>query len=329
MFKAIYLTRDEEKNVSAEITDLDEADLPEHNVAIDVEYSTINYKDGLAIMGKPGVVRSYPMIPGIDLAGTVSSSESSDYNVGDQIVLNGWEVGESHWGGLAQKSRLSSDWLVPLPDAFTTRQAMAIGTAGYTSMLCVLALEEHGVTPDSGPVLVTGASGGVGSTAVSILAKLGFEVVASTGRPEESDYLTDIGASEIIDRNELGEENPRPLQGTRWAGVVDAVGSHTLANAIAQTNQNGCVAACGLAQGADLTTSVMPFILRGVTLVGVNSVYEPFARRKLAWDRMATDLDPDKLEQMTQVVSLEESINVADQILQGKVRGRVVVDVNG
>ena len=329
MFKAIYLTRDEEKNVSAEITDLDEADLPEHNVAIDVEYSTINYKDGLAIMGKPGVVRSYPMIPGIDLAGTVSSSESSDYNVGDQIVLNGWEVGESHWGGLAQKSRLSSDWLVPLPDAFTTQQAMAIGTAGYTSMLCVLALEEHGVTPDSGPVLVTGASGGVGSTAVAILAKLGFEVVASTGRPEESDYLTDIGASEIIDRNELGEENPRPLQGTRWAGVVDAVGSHTLANAIAQTNQNGCVAACGLAQGADLTTSVMPFILRGVTLVGVNSVYEPFSRRKLAWDRMATDLDPDKLEQMTQVVSLEESINVADQILQGKVRGRVVVDVNG
>ena len=329
MFKAIYLTRDEEKNVSAEITDLDEADLPEHNVAIDVEYSTVNYKDGLAIMGKPGVVRSYPMIPGIDLAGTVSSSESSDYNVGDQIVLNGWEVGESHWGGLAQRSRLSSDWLVPLPDAFTTQQAMAIGTAGYTSMLCVLALEEHGLTPDSGPVLVTGASGGVGSTAVAILAKLGFEVVASTGRPEESDYLTDIGASEIIDRNELGEENPRPLQGTRWAGVVDAVGSHTLANAIAQTNQNGCVAACGLAQGADLTTSVMPFILRGVTLVGVNSVYEPFSRRKLAWDRMATDLDPDKLEQMTQVVSLEESINVADQILQGKVRGRVVVDVNG
>ncbi len=329
MFKAIYLTRDEEKNVSAEITELDETDLPEHNVAIDVEYSTINYKDGLAIMGKPGVVRSYPMIPGIDLAGTVSSSESSDYNVGDQIVLNGWEVGESHWGGLAQRSRLSSDWLVPLPDAFTTQQAMAIGTAGYTSMLCVLALEEHGLTPDSGPVLVTGASGGVGSTAVAILAKLGFEVVASTGRPEESDYLTDIGASEIIDRNELGEENPRPLQGTRWAGVVDAVGSHTLANAIAQTNQNGCVAACGLAQGADLTTSVMPFILRGVTLVGVNSVYEPFSRRKLAWDRMATDLDPDKLEQMTQVVSLEESINVADQILQGKVRGRVVVDVNG
>jgi len=192
----------------------------------------------------------------------------------------------------------------------------------------VLALEEHGVRPDNGPILVTGASGGVGSTAVAILGKLGFEVVASTGRPEESTYLNDLGASEIIDRNELGEENPRPLQGTRWAGVVDAVGSHTLANAIAQTNANGCVAACGLAQGADLNTSVMPFILRGVTLAGINSVYEPFARRKLAWDRMATDLDPDKLEQMTQVVGLGESINVADQILQGKVRGRVVVDVN-
>jgi acrylyl-CoA reductase (NADPH) len=328
MFKAIYLTRDEEKNVSAEIAELDESNLPEHNVAIDVEYSTVNYKDGLAIMGKPGVVRSYPMIPGIDLAGTISSSDSSDYEVGDKIVLNGWEVGESHWGGLAQKSRLSSDWLVPLPEAFTTKQAMAIGTAGYTAMLCVLALEEHGVRPDNGPILVTGASGGVGSTAVAILGKLGFEVVASTGRPEESTYLNDLGASEIIDRNELGEENPRPLQGTRWAGVVDAVGSHTLANAIAQTNANGCVAACGLAQGADLNTSVMPFILRGVTLAGINSVYEPFARRKLAWDRMATDLDPDKLEQMTQVVGLGESINVADQILQGKVRGRVVVDVN-
>ncbi|MDG2301561.1 MAG: oxidoreductase [Acidimicrobiales bacterium] len=328
MFKAIYLTRDEEKTVSAEIAELDESNLPEHDVAIDVEYSTVNYKDGLAIMGKPGVVRSYPMIPGIDLAGTISSSDSSDYEVGDKIVLNGWEVGESHWGGLAQKSRLSSDWLVPLPEAFTTKQAMAIGTAGYTAMLCVLALEEHGVRPDNGPILVTGASGGVGSTAVAILGKLGFEVVASTGRPEESTYLNDLGASEIIDRNGLGEENPRPLQGTRWAGVVDAVGSHTLANAIAQTNANGCVAACGLAQGADLNTSVMPFILRGVTLAGINSVYEPFARRKLAWDRMATDLDPDKLEQMTQVVGLGESINVADQILQGKVRGRVVVDVN-
>ena len=328
MFKAIYLTQDEEKNVSAEIADLDEVDLPENNVAIDVEYSTINYKDGLAIMGKPGVVRNYPMIPGIDLAGTVSSSENPDYKAGDKVVLNGWEVGESHWGGLAQKSQLDASWLVPIPAAFNTQQAMAIGTAGYTAMLCILALEEHGVTTDKGPVLVTGASGGVGSTAVAILGKLGYEVVASTGRPEESGYLTDLGAAEIIDRSELGEGNQRPLQKTRWAGVVDAVGSHTLANAIAQTNAAGCVAACGLAQGADLPTSVMPFILRGVTLVGVNSVYEPFARRKLAWDRMATDLDPEKLEQMTEVVSLTDAIDVAGQILQGKIRGRVVVDVN-
>ena len=328
MFKAIYLTQDEEKNVSAEIADLDEADLPEHNVAVDVEYSTINYKDGLAIMGKPGVVRTYPMIPGIDLSGTVASSDSPDYKAGDKIVLNGWEVSEMHWGGLAQKSHLQDGWLVPLPEAFTTQQAMAIGTAGYTAMLCVLALEEHGITPDAGPILVTGSSGGVGSTAIAILSKLGFEVVASTGRPEESSYLSDLGATEIIDRSELGEENSRPLQKTRWAGVVDAVGSHTLANAIAQTNANGCVAACGLAQGADLPTSVMPFILRGVTLVGVNSVYESFARRKLAWDRMAADLDPGKLEQMTEVVGLEGAINVASQILQGQVRGRVVVDVN-
>ncbi|MEC7845196.1 MAG: MDR family oxidoreductase [Actinomycetota bacterium] len=328
MFKAVYLTQDEEKNVSAEIADLDEADLPENNVAIDVEYSTINYKDGLAIMGKPGVVRNYPMIPGIDLAGTVSSSENPDYKAGDKVVLNGWEVGESHWGGLSQKSRLDASWLIPIPEAFSTLQAMAIGTAGYTAMLCILALEEHGVTTDQGPVLVTGASGGVGSTAVAILGKLGYEVVASTGRPEESGYLTDLGASEIIDRSELGEGNQRPLQKTRWAGVVDAVGSHTLANAIAQTNAGGCVAACGLAQGADLPTSVMPFILRGVTLVGVNSVYESFARRKQAWDRMATDLDPEKLEQMTEVVGLSDAIDVAGQILQGNIRGRVVVDVN-
>lgn len=328
MFKAIYLTQDEEKNVSAEIADLNESDLPEHDVAIDVEYSTINYKDGLAIMGKPGVVRSYPMIPGIDLAGTVTASESSSYSPGDKIVLNGWDVGEAHWGGLAQKSRLKSEWLVPIPDTFDTKQAAAIGTAGYTAMLCVLALEEHGVGTGDGPILVTGASGGVGSTAISILAKLGYEVVASTGRPEESSYLNDLGASEIIDRAELGDENPRPLQKTRWAGVVDAVGSHTLANAIAQTNAHGCVAACGLAQGHDLKTSVMPFILRGVTLAGVNSVHEPFARRKLAWDRMATDLDADKLDRITEVVGLSSGIDVAGQILNGQIRGRVVVDVN-
>ena len=328
MFKAIYLTQDEEKNVTASLSDVDEADLPENNVAIDVEYSTINYKDGLAIMGKPGVVRNYPMIPGIDLAGIVTASDSADYTAGDRVVLNGWDVGEMHWGGLAQKSRLQSEWLVPIPDAFDTKQAAAIGTAGYTAMLCVLALEEHGVTPENGPILVTGASGGVGSTAVAILAKLGFEVTASTGRLDETDYLKELGASSVIDRSELGEENPRPLQKTLWAGVVDAVGSHTLANAIAQTNANGCVAACGLAQGPGLPTSVMPFILRGVTLAGVNSVHVPFARRKMAWDRMATDLDANKLEQMTEVVGLGDAIGVAERILQGQIRGRVVVDVN-
>lgn len=328
MFNAIHLTQDDDKRVTATLTELDEAELPDRGVSIDVEYSTINYKDGLAIMGRPGVVRSYPMVPGIDLAGTVTASSSDAYGAGDKVVLNGWEVGESHWGGLAQKARLDADWLVPLPDAFSTEQAMAIGTAGYTAMLCVLALEEHGVTPDAGPIVVTGASGGVGSTAVAILAKLGYEVTASTGRPDEADYLRELGAGEVIDRGELGEENPRPLQKTRWAGAVDAVGSHTLANVIAQTEPGGCVTACGLAQGPDLPTSVMPFILRGVVLAGINSVYEPYERRKLAWDRLASDLDPAKLASMTDVVGLSDAIGVAGRILDGQVRGRVVVDVN-
>jgi acrylyl-CoA reductase (NADPH) len=328
VFNAIYLTQDDDKKVDASLTELDESSLPDRAVTIDVEYSTVNYKDGLAIMGRPGVVRTYPMIPGIDLAGTVSASQSDTYSVGDKVVLNGWEVGESHWGGLAQKARLDAEWLVPLPDAFTTEQAMAIGTAGYTAMLCVLSLEEHGVTPDDGPIIVTGASGGVGSTAVAILAKLGYEVVASTGRPAEADYLTDLGANEIIDRAELSEANPRPLQRTRWAGAVDAVGSHTLANVIAQTKEHGCVTACGLAQGVDLPSTVMPFILRGVILAGINSVYEPYERRKLAWDRLGTDVDASKLASMTEVVGLSDSMDVADRILQGQIRGRAVVDVN-
>lgn len=328
MFKAIVLTQDEEKAVTASLTELDEADLPDHAVAIDVEFSTINYKDGLAILGRPGVVRTYPMIPGVDLAGTVTHSESALYSEGDKVILNGWEVGEGHWGGLAQKAKLDAAWLVPLPSAFTTQQAMAIGTAGYTAMLSVLALEEHAVRPESGPVIVTGASGGVGSTAVAILAGLGYDVVASTGRPDEATYLTDLGAREIIDRAELSEPNKRPLQSTRWAGAIDAVGSHTLANVLAQTNPGGCVAACGLAQGFDLPATVMPFILRGVTLAGIDSVHESFERRKLAWDRLATDLDPAKLASMTTTVGLTGAIDTADQILAGKVRGRVVVDVN-
>ncbi len=327
MFDAILITRDDD-TVEASLTQLDDGDLPEGSVTVDVEYSTVNYKDGLAIMGRPGVVRSYPMVPGVDLAGTVASSDDERYAPGDRVVLNGWEVGESHYGGLAQRARLDADWLVPLPDAFTTEQAMAIGTAGYTSMLSVLALEEHGVTPADGPIVVTGAAGGVGSTAVAILAKLGYEVVASTGRPDEATYLTDLGAAEIIDRSELSEPNPRPLQTARWAGGVDAVGSHTLANVLAQTRPGGCVAACGLAGGPDLPATVLPFILRGVTLAGINSVYEPYERRKLAWDRLASDLDPARLDAMTQVVGLRSAIDVADRILRGDVRGRVVVDVN-
>ncbi|MGI9621312.1 MAG: MDR family oxidoreductase [Acidimicrobiales bacterium] len=328
MFTALVLTQNEDKSVNASIDQLDEASLPDREVTVDIEFSTINYKDGLAITGRPGVVRAYPIIPGIDLAGTVTSSASDMYSPGDKVVLNGWEVGESHWGGLAQRARLDAGWLVPLPAAFTTEQAMAIGTAGYTAMLCVLALEEHSVTPESGPILVTGASGGVGSTAVAILAKLGYEVVASTGRPDEHAYLSSLGASEVIERSELSEPNPRPLQKTRWAGAVDAVGSHTLANVIAQTQPGGCIAACGLAQGPDLPASVMPFILRGVVLAGVNSVYESFERRQQAWSRLAADLDPDALASMTQVVGLGEAIEVASRILDGEIRGRVVVDVN-
>jgi len=328
MFRAIYLTRDEDKSVNATIQEVDESALPDGAVTVDVEYSTVNYKDGLAIMGRPGVVRSYPMIPGVDLAGVISASTSDAHAVGDPVVLNGWGVGESHWGGLGQKARLDPAWLVPLPASFSTSQAMAIGTAGYTAMLSVMALEDHGVTPDRGPVLVTGASGGVGSVAVAILGGLGYQVVASTGRTTESAYLAELGAGEVIDRAELSEANSRPLQSARWAGVVDAVGSHTLANAIAQTIPGGCVSACGLAQGMDLPSSVAPFILRGVTLVGIDSVYQPLERRIQAWDRLAADLDVGKLASITEVVSLDDVFDVAERILQGQVRGRVVVDVN-
>ena len=326
MFKALKLDKSDDA-VTAAIVDLDESELPDGDVTVDVEFSTINYKDGLAITGSPGVVRTWPMVPGIDLAGVVAESSHPDYAAGDRVVLNGWGVGESHWGGLAQKARVDGGWLVPLPDAFTTEQAMAIGTAGYTAMLCVQALEAHGVSPDRGPVIVTGAAGGVGSTAVAILAGLGYEVAASTGRPAEADYLQALGASEIIDRSELSEPG-RPLGKGRWAGAVDSVGSHTLANVLATTLDNGCVAACGLAQGPDLPATVMPFILRGVTLAGVNSVMVPRDRRIESWNRLASDLDAAKLAAMTSVVGLGDVIGLADEILAGRVRGRVVVDVN-
>jgi acrylyl-CoA reductase (NADPH) len=325
--RAILVDKDDD-GYRAEVTEVDEARLPDGDVTVRVACSTLNYKDSLAITGASPVVRSFPMVPGIDLAGTVEASDDPTYAVGDQVVLNGWGVGESHWGGFAQKARLKGDWLVPLPPAFTPQQAMAIGTAGYTAMLCVIGLEEHGITPDRGEILVTGAAGGVGSVAVSILAKLGYTVVASTGRPEQADYLMSLGASSTIDRNELSSPG-RALGKERWAGVVDAVGSHTLVNACAATRYGGAVAACGLAQGPDLPGTVLPFILRGVTLVGIDSVNCPRPRRIAAWNRLATDLDPTHLALMTTNVGLAEVVPLAAEQLKGLVRGRLVVDVNG
>ena len=330
MFNALVLRKEEsgdETSFSADIAQVDESELPDGDVTVDIDYSTINYKDGLAITNTSPIVRTWPMVPGVDFAGTVSASANDSFNDGDKVVLNGWEVGEKHWGGLAQKARVNAEWLTPLADDMSTRTAAAIGTAGYTSMLCVMALEQHDITPESGPIIVTGAAGGVGSTAVAILSKLGYQVVASTGRPEESDYLTALGASEIIDRDELSGP-ARPLNKTRFAGGVDAVGSHTLANVLSMTQPDGCVAACGLAQGMDLPASVAPFILRGITLAGINSVTVPQAKRKVAWQRLASDLEPAKLESMTTEVALADVIGVANDIIEGKVRGRVVVDVN-
>ena len=326
MFKAVLIEKDE-AGYRAGVTELDDAALPEGDVTVRVDYSTLNYKDGLAITGKGPVVRKFPMVPGIDLAGTVEASTHAGIAVGDKVVLNGWGVGEGHWGGLAQRARLKGDWLVPLPAAFTPRQAMAIGTAGYTAMLCVMALERHGVTPANGEVLVTGANGGVGSVAVALLAKLGYTVVASTGRPQEADYLKALGAAEIIDRAQLSAPG-KPLAKERWAGAVDTVGSHTLANVCASTKYRGAVAACGLAQGMDFPSSVAPFILRGVTLAGVDSVMAPRAERLEAWRRLAQDLDVTKLELMTREIGLREAVATAAALLEGKVRGRVVVDVN-
>ena len=326
MFKAVLIEKDE-AGYRAGVTEVDDAALPDGDVTVRVAYSTLNYKDGLAITGKGPVVRKFPMVPGIDLAGTVEASTHAGIAVGDKVVLNGWGVGEGHWGGLAQRARLKGDWLVPLPAAFTPRQAMAIGTAGYTARLCVMALERHGVTPANGEVLVTGANGGVGSVAVALLAKLGYTVVASTGRPQEADYLKALGAAEIIDRAQLSAPG-KPLAKERWAGAVDTVGSHTLANVCASTKYRGAVAACGLAQGMDFPSSVAPFILRGVTLAGVDSVMAPRAERLEAWRRLAQDLDVTRLELMTREIGLGEAVATAAALLEGKVRGRVVVDVN-
>jgi acrylyl-CoA reductase (NADPH) len=310
------------------VQQLEELRLPAGDVTVSVAYSTLNYKDGLAITNKGPVVRNWPMVAGIDGAGTVIESSHALWKVGDAFVHNGWGVGETHWGCLAEKARLKGDWLVKLPKAFTPRQAMAIGTAGYTAMLCVLALEDHGVKPGNGEVLVTGATGGVGSVAMALLGKLGYKVVAATGKASEADYLKSLGASAIIDRAELTNAG-KPFQKERWAAVVDAVGSHTLANALAQTRYGGVVAACGLAQGMDLPTTVMPFILRGVTLAGIDSVMAPLPKRQRAWDRLARDLDPALLERMIEEIPLTAAIAKAQDLMAGKVRGRVVVRVQG
>ena len=322
--KAILLSN--ENGFSAQVTEVDEAGLPAGDVTVQVAYSTLNFKDGLAITNKSPVVRSWPMVAGIDGAGTVLESSHPNWKAGDAFVHNGWGVGETHWGCLAEKARLKGDWLVKLPAAFTPRQAMAIGTAGYTAMLCVLALEDHGVTPQKAEVLVTGATGGVGSVAIALLSKLGYTVVAATGKASEEAYLKALGAASIIDRATLSAAG-KPFQKERWAGVVDAVGSHTLANALAQTKYGGVVAACGLAQGMDLPTTVMPFILRGVTLAGVDSVMAPLALRQRAWDRLARDLDPALLESMIDEVGMDQAVAKAQQLMAGQVRGRVVVKI--
>lgn len=326
MFKGILIEKDE-SGYRASVQTLDEAQLPEGNVTVRVSHSTLNYKDGLAMTGKGPVVRKFPMVPGIDLVGVVEDSTHPDYRSGDAVVLNGWGVGEGHWGGLAQKARLNGDWLVPLPAAFTPLQAMAIGTAGYTAMLCVLALERHGIKPQDGEILVTGAAGGVGSVAVAVLAKLGYTVVAATGRPQDADYLKALGAAEVVDRA-LFSSPGKPLGRERWAGAVDVAGNHVLANVCATTKYRGVVTACGLAAGMDFPATVAPFILRGVTLVGIDSVMCPRADRLLAWQRLATDLDVAKLGQISREVGLAEAIPLADRLLKGEVRGRVVVDVN-
>ena len=325
MFNAILIERDE-RSYRAAFTALEEGRLPDGDVKVRVDYSTLNYKDALAITGKIPVVRQFPMVPGIDFAGTVDESSHPDFGIGDRVLLNGWGVGEVHWGGLAQLARVKSEWLIPLPAAFTARQSMAIGTAGYTAMLCVMALERHGVTPESGDILVTGAAGGVGSIAVSVLARLGFRAVAVTGRAAEADFLKHLGAAEILDRAQF--EGPgKPLGKERWAGAIDVVGSHTLANVCASMRYRGVVAACGLAGGMDFPATVAPFILRGVTLVGVDSVMCPRADRLEAWRRLSQDMDADKLELLTEEIGLSQVIDHATGLLEGRIRGRVVVDI--
>jgi acrylyl-CoA reductase (NADPH) len=327
-FKAIMVSRDDNKVQSVDVAELTVDDLMEGDVVVAVEATTINYKDGLAITGKSPVVRRWPMIPGIDFAGTVVASDHVDWKAGDKVILNGWGVGEVHYGAYAGRARVNGDWLIALPDALTPHQAMAIGTAGYTAMLSVLALEGAGITPDRGPVVVTGANGGVGTVAISVLSKLGYQVIASTGRTSESAFLESLGAADIIDRAELSEPG-RPLGKERWAAGIDSVGSVTLANVLAQTQYGGAVAACGLAQGMDLPASVAPFILRGVSLLGIDSVMAPRALREKAWSRLVSDLDTEKLESLSTTIGFDAIVETATALLEGKVRGRVVIDMAG
>jgi len=325
MFKAIRIDK-ADKGTTATLTQFDEADLMEGDVTVGVEWSTLNYKDGLALTGKAPVVRRFPMIPGIDLAGTVEQSSHPQWKAGDKVICNGWGMGETHLGAYAGKARVKGDWLVRLPDGMSAREAMAIGTAGYTAMLAVLALEQHGLTPVHGPIVVTGAAGGVGSVATAVLSKLGYHVIASTGRMSEAGYLRNLGASEVIDRNELAGP-AKPLGRERWAGGIDSVGSSTLANLLSMTKYRGAIAACGLAGGMDLPSSVAPFLLRGVCLLGIDSVMCPIELRKVAWKRLASDLDSAKLAEITHEIGLGEVMEAGSRILAGQVRGRIVVKI--
>ena len=328
MFKALIVEKGEDGATSASVQEIDEARLPDGDVTVAVEYSTVNYKDGLCVGPGGGLVRNYPHVPGIDFAGTVESSSDDRYKPGDKVVLTGWRVGEAYWGGYSQKARVKADWLVPLPDGLSTRSAMAVGTAGFTAMLAVMALEDHGLTTEKGEVLVTGAAGGVGSVATAILANLGYQVAAVTGRPETEDYLKGLGASRIVAREELAETVKRPLETETWAGCVDAVGGAMLARVLGQMQYGASVAAVGLAGGAGLPATVIPFLLRGVNLLGIDSVMQPYDNRVRAWKRVASDLPMDKLEEMIRPATLEDLPGLGADILKGRVKGRVVVDVN-
>ena len=330
MFDALMVNKDEDTGKThAEVTQIDLDRLPEGDVTVAVEYSTVNYKDGLCIGPGGGLVRKYPHIPGIDFAGTVEATDDDRYKPGDKVVLTGWRVGEAHWGGYAQKARVKADWLVPLPEGLDTRQAMAVGTAGFTAMLSVMALEDHGLVPGNGPVLVTGAAGGVGSVGVAILAALGHEVAGVTGRPDTADYLKSLGATQIVAREELNETVKRPLESETWAGCIDAVGGEMLARVLGQMKYGGSVAAVGLAGGAGLPATVIPFLLRGVNLLGIDSVMQPYDNRLRAWQRIGKDLPLSKLEDMVVPATLSDLPKLGADILNGQVRGRVVVDVNG